>query len=110
MRDRQRAREAMRQPCLLRHIRHHAEYWPSPGNSRFHWKDVGRDQDDRSFSIGKGSCSCRTALPRKAPSNVQIRHAQRIRLNKLAARFDDVAHQFHKNIVGLVNLFDFYLQ
>ena len=37
-------------------------------------------------------------------SHIQIRHAQRIVLDELAARLDHVAHQFHENVVGLVDL------
>src|SRR6202044_3598118 len=43
-------------------------------------------------------------------SHVQIRHAQRVVLDELAARLDDVAHQLDENVVSLVDLADLDLQ
>src|SRR3984957_14424114 len=47
---------------------------------------------------------------RDASSYVQVRHAQRILLDELSARLDNVAHELDEDIVGLVDLADLDLQ
>src|SRR5829696_1320663 len=42
--------------------------------------------------------------------HVQIRNAQRVRLNELAPRLHLVAHQLGEDVVGLVGLANLYLQ
>src|SRR5208282_1695520 len=44
------------------------------------------------------------------PSDIQIRHAQRILLNELPAGLNDVAHQLDEDIIGLGGLLDPDLQ
>src|ERR1700722_12187064 len=47
---------------------------------------------------------------RGASSHVQVRHAQRILLDELAARLDNIAHELDEDVVGLVDLADLDLQ
>ncbi len=44
------------------------------------------------------------------PSNIQIRHTQRIVLNELPSRLDLVAHQPREQRVGVVGVGDFDLE
>ena len=42
--------------------------------------------------------------------NVEIDHFQRVVLDEIAARFDDIAHQGREHVLGLIAVFDPYLQ
>jgi hypothetical protein len=43
-------------------------------------------------------------------SHIQIGDIQRIFLNEFAARLDDIAHQFDKNILRVISFLDFDLK
>src|SRR5688572_18169626 len=51
-----------------------------------------------------------TSSTARCSSNVEVRDAERVLLDELAARLDDVAHQTGENLIGDIGLADFDAQ
>src|SRR6478752_7107416 len=75
------------------------------------WRNPWRHK--QASALTKSPPRCRGGLPKKSlipDSNVEIGHAQGIVLDELAARFDDVAHELHEQVVRIRHVLDLYLQ
>src|SRR5580693_7360549 len=83
--------------------------WPRPHRAGAHdAHGAGRAGWDAGLSEGFAAHARPPAV--KPGSHVKVRDAQRVLLDELAPRLDDVAHELDENVVGLVDLADLNLQ